>query len=214
MNILQLFKKISLTKVLVSSLVAFIILSCIFWRLAKDYRRDRDAYKNDLVVYNDGLQAMKDKNGHLITKNGILQLTIKDMKEMYDKEVVQTLKDMSVRLRKLESISFTGIESTHEIKTTLRDSVRIVDSERQSYKYIDYKSEWLDFYQLQIGSFVEIKIAKRDSIIQVVYKPRKPGFILFRPFKKKPPLEQKIKMADPNTVVKYNRYIIPIQKKR
>jgi hypothetical protein len=171
-------------------------------------------YRNDLIIYKDGLEAMKDKTGHLITKNGILQLRIKDIKEMYEKEVVQTLKDMNVRLRKMESISFTGIESTHEIKTTLIDSVRIIDAKMQPIKYIDYKSEWLDFYQLQIGNFVEIKIAKRDSIIQVVYEPRKPGFILLRPFKKKPPLEQKIKMADPNTIVKYNKYIIPIRRRK
>ncbi|MBA7500892.1 hypothetical protein ES704_03654 [subsurface metagenome] len=196
------------------TIIAFLIVSNILlYRSAKKNRNQKEIYRNDLAIYKDGLETMRDKNGHLITKNGILQLRIKDMKEMYDKDVVQTLKDMNIRLRKMESISFTGIESTHEIKTTLRDSIRIVDVEMQPIKYIDYKSEWLDFYQLQIGDRVEIKIAKRDSIIQVVYEPRKMGFILFRPFKKKPPLEQKIKMADPNTIVKYNKYIIPIKKR-
>ena len=148
------------------TIIAFLIVSNILlYRSAKKNRNQKEIYRNDLAIYKDGLETMRDKNGHLITKNGILQLRIKDMKEMYDKDVVQTLKDMNIRLRKMESISFTGIESTHEIKTTLRDSIRIVDVEMQPIKYIDYKSEWLDFYQLQIGDRVEIKIAKRDSII-------------------------------------------------
>jgi len=202
------------TRLTVTIIAVLIISNVILWRSLKNNRRDKEMYRNDLIVYKDGLEIMKDKNGHLITKNGILQLRIKDMKEMYDKEVVQTLKDMNIRLRKMESISFTGTESTHEIKTTLRDSIRIVDSEAQPIKYIDYKSDWLDFYQIQSDNLVETKIVKRDSIIQVVYEPQKPGFILFRPFKKKPPLEQKIKMADPNTIVKYNKYIIPIKKRK
>lgn len=202
------------TRLTVTIIAILVVSNIALWRSAKRNRNQKEIYRNDLVVYKDGLETMNDKNGHLITKNGILQLRIKDMKEMYEKEVVQTLKDMSISLRKMESISFTGTESTHEIKTTLRDSVRIVDSEMQPIKYIDYKSEWLDFYQIQIGNLAETKIVKRDSIIQVVYEPRKFGFILFRPFKKKPPLEQKIKSADPNTIIKYNRYIIPIRKKR
>lgn len=196
------------------TIIAFLVVSNILlYRTAKNNRQDKIMYRNDLKTITGGLKTVKDKNGELITENGILQLRIKDMKEMYEKEVVQTLKDMNVRLRKMESISFTGTESTHEIKTTLRDSVRIVDAEMQPIKYIDYKSEWLDFYQVQYGDLVKTKVVKRDSIIQVVYEPRKSGFILFKPFKKKPPLEQKIKMADPNTIVKYNKYIIPIKRK-
>lgn len=196
------------------TIITFLIVSNIFlYRSAKKNRNQKEIYRNDLMIYKDGLETMQDKNGHLITKNGILQLRIKDMKKMYNKEVVQTLKDMNVRLRKMESISLTGIESTHEIRTTLIDSIRIVDAEMQPIKYIDYKSEWLDFYQVQYGDLINTKIVKRDSIIQVVYEPHKSGFILFRPFKQKPPLEQKIKMADPNTIVKYNKYIIPIKKK-
>lgn len=202
------------TRLTVTIITVLIISNIVLWRSLKKNRNQKEIYQNDLAIYKDGLKAMKDKNGHLVTKNGILQLTINDMKEMYNEEVIQTLKDMNIRLRKMESISFTGTESTHEIKTTLRDSVRIIDAEMQPIKYIDYKSEWLDFYQIQYENLAETKIVKRDSIIQVVYEPRKPGFILFKPFKKKPPLEQKIKMADPNTIVKYNKYITPIRKKR
>ena len=202
------------TRLTVTIIAILVVSNIVLYRSARKSRNQKEMYRNDLIAYKDGLETMRDKNGHLITKNGILQLRIKDMKEMYDKEVVQTLKDMNIRLRKMESISFTGIESTHEIKTTLIDSVRIVDAEMQPIKYINYKSKWLDFYQVQYGDLAKTKIVKRDSIIQVVYKPRKPGFILFRPFKQKPPLEQKIRMADPNTIVKYNKYIIPIRKKR
>lgn len=202
------------TRLTVTIIGILIISNIVSWRSSKRNRQDKIMYRNDLKTVTIGLKTVKDKNGELITENGILQLRISDMKEMYDKEIVQTLKDMNVRLRKMESISFTGIESTHEIKTTLRDSVRIVDAEMQPIKYIDYKSEWLDFYQVQYGDLAKTKIIKRDSIIQVVYEPRKSGFILFRPFKQKPPLEQKIKMTDPNTIVKYNKYIIPIKKKR
>lgn len=205
---------IKIIAIIIIILIISIISNIALLRSLEKNRNQKEVYRKDLIIYKDGLETMKDKNGHLITKNGILQLRINDIREMYNKEVVQTLKDMNIRLRKMESISFTGTESIHEIKTTLIDSIRIIDAEMQTIKYIDYKSEWLDFYQIQYGNLAETKIVKRDSIIQVVYESRKSGFILCRPFKKRPPLEQKIRMADPNTIVKYNKYIIPIKRKR
>lgn len=159
-----------------------------------------------------GLKQVKTNSGALAVQVGTLQLEKKQIKEFYEDEVMKNLKDLNIRLNRMESFSATNTESTHNVTTTLRDSVILIDSKMQPIKYLDYKSKWLDFSQVQVGDLVRTTIVKRDSIIQVVYRPKKEGFFLLRIFKERPPLEQVIKSADPNTIIKYNKYIKPIKK--
>ena len=186
----------------------------IFLRVMNANARLNRIYLNDVITLKTGLKSSLDNNGKLIVENGILKLEVSDIKVLYDKEVVQVLKDMDIRLRRMESFSSTGIESTHEIKTTLKDSVIIRDGVVENLQYIDYNSLYLDFFQIQYGDLVKLKITKRDSLIQVVYQPIKEGFFLWRWVKSKPALEQKIRSVDPNSIIKYNRYIVPIKNKR
>jgi hypothetical protein len=127
---------------------------------------------------------------------------------------MEELKNMKVKLNKLESMSLTGMKSTTVIETVVRDSMRIIDGDTvEPLKVIDYESRWLDFYQVMYSDYARTKIVKRDSLIQVVYQPNKEGFILLRIFKRKPPLEQNIRSADPNSIITYSRYIKPVKKR-
>ena len=209
-----LFSKLKLTHYMAIAVV-LICLFCLFLlRVTSDLKLSNTRLRNNAVTLNSTLNDERTQAGNLMTRMGILELEKKEIKEFYEKEVIDNLKDMKVRLKRLESFSATSIESKYVIETTLRDSVRLVDMKLEPIKYIDYKSEFLDFYQVQAGDQVKTIVHKRDSLIQVVHQPFKKGFFLTRIFKKKPPLEQKITSADPNSVIKYNLYIKPVKKRR
>lgn len=211
-GILAFFKNLKPAQILLIVVILLSVFAAILIGRIEKLKIDNNRLDNNTKTLQKGLNAELTKSGDLAYKVGILELEKSEIKEYYEEEVINNLKDLNIRLNKLESFSSTSTESTHNVTTTLRDSVIIRDGEIQPIKYIDYKSEWLDFYQVQAGDLIETKIVKRDSLIQVVYQPKKSGFFLSRVFKKKPPLEQVIKSSDPNTQIKYAKYIVPVKR--
>lgn len=213
-NIIGFFTGKKVTFVLLIACVILVLFCLFLSSLLNASRRTNSTLRNNEATLKNGLNYEQSRNNQLVATNGILVLTNQEIKDYYEKEVMTNLKDLNVRLWRLETFTATNLESVHLIKTTLKDSTRITNLGLEPIKYIDYKSEWLDFYQIQVNNQVETKIVKRDSLIQVVYQPRKEGFVLIRPFKKRPALEQKIKSADPNSIIKYNLYIVPRRKSK
>ena len=213
-TILSFLSKFKLVHYIALALIVISIFCVLLLRTVSNLKRTVQRQDANVATLYGSLNDERTASGKLMSQVGILRLEKHQIKEFYEKEVIKSLEDMRVKLRRLESFSATSIESEHIIVTTLRDSVRLVDSRLEPIKYIDYKSEFLDFYQIQAGNEVRTVVRKRDSLIQVVWQPFKEGFFLARPFKRKPPLEQKITSADPNSVIKYNLYIKPVKKRR
>lgn len=210
--ILAFFKNLKPVYILLIVSIVLGVFSVILLSRIEKLRIDNNRLDNNTKTLQKGLDAELTKSGDLAYKVGILELEKSEIKEYYEEEVISNLKDLNIRLNKLESFSSTSTESVHNVTTTLKDSVVFRDGELEPIKYIDYKSEWLDFYQVQVGDLIETIFTKRDSLIQVVYQPKKSGFFLSRVFKKKPPLEQVIKSSDPNTQITYAKYIVPVKR--
>jgi len=199
------------------AIAVVILLACVYFlsRSRTNLRSDVERLGNNIGTLTEDLWTEKTKSGDLMYQTGILVMERNEIKRYYEDDVLKELKNVSVRLKRLESISNTTTESTHIIETTIRDSIRLVDGveDENPLRIIEYKSEWLDFSQVSYLDHAKTTIVKRDSLIQVVYWPTKEGFFLFRIFKKKPPLEQKIRSADPNSIITYSRFIKPVKKR-
>jgi len=80
---------------------------------------------------------------------------------------------MKIRLKDVEHISATNIESKYNLISSLRDSIKTIkDSitgniDTITFQYAKYKDDWLNFYQEQINGKIETKIETRDSIVIV-----------------------------------------------
>ena len=209
------FTKSKLTVYLCIAVAIMLVICFVLLRVLNATKLNNVRLQNNYKVAQNGLKSFETKAGNLAYTVGTLELENKEIRAFYEAEVLDNLKEFNIRLRQLEIFNANNIQSEHIIETTLRDSLIIREDKVENLQYIDYKSPYLDFHQIQYGDLVRTKITKRDSLIQVIYNPYREGFVLTRwIFKRKPPLEQVIKSADPNSTITYNKYIIPVRNKR
>lgn len=155
----------------------------------------------------EDISVYKTKDSLKAIKIGALELKEYEATQ-YHSDVINALKDLKIKFRKLESLSQTKIESKYHISTTLRDSV-ILDTIK--LKVADYKSKWLDFNLKKINDIdLKINIKTRDSIIQAVYWERTKNLWFIRYGPKR--YFQIIKSANPNSEIKYSKYITPVKR--
>ena len=186
---------------------ALICLSIITWR-AKNLKEERDRYHGNYQALETGMQEIQIRD----SLNGIrireLELSKKELRNYYEGELTKTLKSMDIRLRKMESMTNTAIETTNNINTIFRDTT-INDTVR--IEKLKYRSEWFDIDIIKQGPQAIVKAVSRDSLIQVVYWDRE-GLWLTRWMKPKI-YWQNIVSANPDSRITYSRYIVPEHKR-
>lgn len=141
-----------------------------------------------------------------------LLLTQSELKK-YNSELTQTVEDLNIKLKRVQSISRTATETVYNIETVVRDSLvyRQVDSTRtvavDTLRCINYSSKWVDLsgcYWDNDAEKIQLKIISRDTLYQVVHRvPKK--FLFFR-FGCKA-IRQEILSKNPNSHIVYSKYI-------
>ncbi len=193
-------------------IIALIISGVAIWVLVKQLNKAKDEaaqQRNNYEVAESGLQNYKVQDSLNAVKIGALELEKRQIREMYDGKLLETLRAMDVRLRKLESISLISTETQTNVNTYFHDEI-IRDT--VPVQHAQYRSKWLDFDIWKgVNDSALVKSVSRDSLIQTVEWYRE-GFWLTR-FAKPKRYEQKIMSANPNSKIKYNRFIIPDKRK-
>ena len=127
--------------------------------------------------------------------------------QKYQAHLVACLSDMGIKLANLENVTALNQDSYYHLKNLLRDSVRVTLSSTGTrkdtvhLKYIDYKSRWIDFNQVEEGDIADTKITVRDSILVALSwrRPHKFWFIRWG----KPIHEESFKNYNPYSTIKY-----------
>lgn len=141
-----------------------------------------------------------------------LLLTQAELKK-YNSDLTQTVEDLDIKLKRVQSISRTATETVYDIKTIVRDSLvyRQVDNELavavDTLRCINYSNKWVYLsgcYWDNDAEKIQLKIVSRDTLDQVVHRvPKK--FLFFR-FGCKA-IRQEILSKNPNSHIVYTKYI-------
>ncbi|MEG2121193.1 MAG: DUF6549 family protein [Rikenellaceae bacterium] len=100
--------------------------------------------------------------------------------ERYCGELVETCKDLNIKVKRLQSASTSATETKYDIQTVLRDSLIVRDSLIiDTMKCISYEDAWLTFSACTMnGLNFDTKIESRDTLVTLVHRvPRK--FLFF-----------------------------------
>ena len=132
-----------------------------------------------------------------------LTLTNGEFKK-HEKDLLKTIDDLNLKVKRLQSVSQTGTETKYEIKTQINDSLIYVTGEIDTLKCIDYRDAWLTVSGcIRKGQFDGL-IESRDTLVQVVHRvPHK--FLFFRYGVKA--IRQEIVSKNPYTNISYAKYI-------
>lgn len=89
----------------------------------------------------------------------------------YNTKLIDKVKDLNIRIKDVERISQTTLESNYNLITRLRDSIKIVRDtitneiiDTISIQYSRFSDKWITFYQEQTGDNLKTEIQTRDSI--------------------------------------------------
>ena len=164
-------------------------------RVQTNYRIAQDSVK--LILGRDSLNAARIE---------AQQLTIDELKSYYG-SLVADVKDMKIQLRKVSQITSFATETTNNINTLFKDSVRVDSVHIQTLSYSD---KWISIDIVKDGLNTLISTNTRDSLIQVVHWNRVGKFWPTR-FLTKKVYFQDIKSMNPNSVITYSKWFTPVK---
>ncbi len=160
------------------------------------YESDRHALLEDVVYFRtrDSLSAAGVER---------LMLTKREL-EQYNAELAGTIKDLGVKIRRLEAAATTVNRTELNISAPVRDTVFIVDSVAVPAQTFDWRDPWASVSGIVCGAGVNCHVQTTDTLVQVVHRvPRK--FLFFRWGTKA--IRQEIVSRNPHSKIVYTEYI-------
>lgn len=193
-----------LEKILTSIILCLAIFIACYTISSEGVRHERDTLKANQTALLSDIKHYKTQSGK--DAASIQQLTLKrDELESYCDELNRTIKDLKIKLKRVQSISQTATQSDYAIVTSLRDSVIYRDSVIPVHaKSIRYSDAWID-----LDGYVDSvqfigDITTRDTLIQVVH--RVPKRFLFIRYGTKA-IQQDVVSSNPHTKITYMKFI-------
>ena len=118
----------------------------------------------------------------------------------YKSESAELIKELEIKLKRVESTSKTVVKTEYNIQTIIKDSIVYKDT----LKCFDYNNKYIDVTGCFSKDTVNLDIASRDTIVQVVHRiPRR--FLFFNYGTKG--IKQEILSLNPYTTIVYTEYI-------
>lgn len=202
----------STDKIIISLIVAFGVMLGL-WLNAADkvekQKREITRVKHNYDVAQDSVRLVKGENGLLAARIRQQDLTVEEIRK-YQSDIVESLKEMKIQLKKVSSITAFNTETTNNFHTFFRDSTL---NDTVKIETLTYKSRWLDLDIVKKGQEALVKSVSRDSLIQVVHWDYKGKFWPTRWMTRKE-YWQDIKSNNPGSVIKFSKWIVPYKKKR
>lgn len=132
-----------------------------------------------------------------------LTLTTKEFKK-HEIELLETIDDLNLKVKRLQSVSETGTETKYEVKTIIKDSLVYIEGKPVKLPCVNFSNKWLTVDGCVVDNQFSGWIESRDTLIQVVHRvPRK--FLFFRYGTKA--IQQEVISKNPYTTLTYAKYI-------
>ena len=185
--------------------ILIIILVIIIFFLSRSLHRQRQ--ENDRLSSNQ--TALFQDISYYRTRDSLsaasverLTLTKKELEQNCE-ALARDIKDLKIKLKRVQSVSQASIETEHIIRTVVRDSL-IVRDRIDTLQCIDYHDNYLTLSGCIEHNHFSGHIMSRDTLLQVIHRvPHRWWFIKWGT----KAVRQEIVSKNPHTHVVYSRYI-------
>lgn len=184
-----------------------LLLSSAFstW-LYKQEKEERIRLEGNQTALMENVRRYKTKDSLNVVSIQKLTLTKKEF-EQYNAELADRVKELGIKVKRLQSVTSTGTTTITPIKGEIKDSLIYVDREklvRDTMKCLQYISPYLEIDGCAYkGEFSGIVVSK-DTLDQFIH--RVPRQFLFIKFGTKG-IRQEIVSRNPHTEIVYSSYI-------
>lgn len=185
--------------------ILIIILIIIIFFLSRSLHRQRQENNrlssNQTALFQD-ISYYRTRDS--LSAAGVEKLTLtKKELEQNCEALARDIKDLKIKLKRVQSVSQASIETEHIIRTVVRDSL-IVRDRVDTLQCIDYHDNYLTLSGCIEHNHFSGHIMSRDTLLQVIHRvPRRWWFIKWGT----KAVRQEIVSKNPHTHVVYSRYI-------
>jgi hypothetical protein len=140
-------------------------------------------------------------NGQLMAENQVLRLRSDEL-QAFLPEIRSEIENLRVKFQRAEKFSQTAFSAQVTPLVSLRDSI-IFDT--ISVKVFHYQDDYFLIKGLAQNSIQKLELSYQDTLVQVVYRGKRPKPWLW--FFSKRPLMQRVSLKNPNARIHYSQVI-------
>ena len=182
--------------------VLSVLVVLMFGRL-KHQKTEVNRLSNNQESLLQSIRFYKTKDSLSAASVGRLQLSVSEFKK-HEERLNETIKNLNIKVRRLQSVSNTGIQSNYNINLQIKDSTIINGGHLSKLKCINYDDKWISLHGCMTDSLFNGTIITRDSLTQIVH--RIPHRFLFIKWGIKS-IRQEIISSNPYSQITYSKYI-------
>lgn len=192
-------------KILAGATVILLVGCLIFGRQLQRLRDDNRRLSGNQVALLSENREYKVRDSLNALSVQILQLEKKEFKAHFA-ELNSLVRDMGVKISRLESISQSSTETRYEVVTPVRDTtvLNVADSTHRPAQSLFYRDTWLTLDGIILDRQFRGSIVTYDTLTQLVH--RVPKRFLFIKYGIKE-LRQEIVSSNPHTRLTYSEVI-------
>lgn len=191
---------------------AFLAATCVFMGAAiRSLTSEKNRLKSNQTALLDSVDTYWTKAGKLAAGRQALELTNKELRESRA-DLERTIKDLGIKLKRVEAIAQAATETKAEVRVEIRDSIVYRDTALVRLQAIAWADPWVDVRGEIEARRMSLAVESHDTLTQVIH--RVPKHFLGIPYGCKA-IRQEIRSSNPHTVITYTEYIeLPKNRKR
>jgi hypothetical protein len=192
-----------MNKHLIFIIIACILALCVSIKKCRDIQQERNRLSDNQRALLEDVTFYMTKDS--LSAAGVEKLTFtKSELEKQNQELTKTIKDLGVKLSRLQSLSTTTVETKVTITAPITDTVIIEKLLPVPAQKFNWQDNWVSVSGLIKDEQVNCTIQSIDTIVQAVHRvPKKFWFIRWGT----KAIRQEILSKNPHTQITYTQYI-------
>ena len=165
-------------KFIVCTYTILIIASVFMIGKVRSLKKERDRLENNQTALLSDVEYYKTESGKNAASVQKLELTKSEL-EKHCIDLTQTVKDLGIKVKRLQSASTTVTKTEVEIQTVVHDSI-VYRDRPVILKTINWKDPWIKLDGILDGEDFSAKIQSIDTLNHIAHRvPKKFLFFLF-----------------------------------
>ena len=189
-------------KFIVCTYTILIIASVFMIGKVRSLKKERDRLENNQTALLSDVEYYKTESGKNAASVQKLELTKSEL-EKHCIDLTQTVKDLGIKVKRLQSASTTVTKTEVEIQTVVHDSI-VYRDRPVILKTINWKDPWIKLDIILDGDDFSAKSESIDTLKHMAHRVRK-KFLFFRFGTKAVRLE--VVNKNPHSQIVYTEYI-------
>ncbi len=188
---------------LIFAAILIIVVAVLGSIVIKQHKEVQRLQRNQSALL-DTCQRYKTRSEASAASVAVLDLNKRELEKKCS-NLTQEVKDLGIKLKRVQAVAQAASETKVEIRTVVKDSIIYRDREPDTLKRLEWCDAWVKFFgEIYNDSTLVAHIESRDTLTQVVHKvPHK--FWFFRWGVKE--IRQEIKTSNPHSTIVYSEYI-------